>query len=496
MSQSRSQSDDQYFDDPTGPEKGKKSLGSKLFSISIIGVVIVLSSTFASNINLNNSAPIEFGQGVAVATACDSTLTLTPISAFKNSNAGEFFVFSGVKISGVDGTAKTNSSDEGCAGKYFTIKAYDSTGNNPLLSSIVSLNNSGVFSSGDGRTVASNESSNNSSVTLTFDEPSLAATSVYKLTLESSAGVINLTSVSNFPGSIYIASIDNSRNDVTYAIAGPLDINGNFTQCKIYRSNNLGITWTEVSTLPICFWYMTVSNDGTRILAADWGGDIYTSSNSGVTWTNSGNPKAWWGFSSSGTGQVVVGITEKVSVHISTDYGQSWSTPAGLTPSGTFTKSAISDDGQKIMILDSYGRIYLSNNGGSTFTQRGEERNWYAGAMSGDGSRLYAAEGMDVGMTVGQIYTSADFGLTWTPRSINNMWWQMRSSYDGKTVVAMAADKIDSVFVSTDYGVTWRRSVEAFYFGDIAISRNGDTVIGSTSSTVFGSLRLHSAKIN
>jgi photosystem II stability/assembly factor-like uncharacterized protein len=461
-----------------------------------MGVAIVLSSTFASNINLNNSTPIEFGQGVAFASACDSTLTLTPISAFKNSNPGAFFVFSGVKISGVDGTEKLSSSDEGCAGKYFTIKAYGSTGNNPLHSSIVSLNNSGVFSSGDGRTVASNESSNNSSVILTFDEPSLLATSVYKLTLESSSGVINLTSLSNFPGSIYIASIDNSRNDITYAIAGPLDINRDFIQCKLYRSNNLGINWTEVSTLPICFWYMTVSNDGTRILAADWGGDIYTSSNSGVTWTNRANPKQWWGFSSSGTGQVVVGITEKVSVHISTDFGQSWSTPAGLTTAGTFTKSAISDDGQKIMIIDSYGYIYLSSNGGSTFTQRGEERNWYAGAMSGDGSRLYAAEGMDVGMTVGQIYTSDDFGQTWVARSINNIWWQMRSSYDGKTVVAMASDKIDSVFVSTDYGVTWRRSDEAFYFGDIAISRNGDTVIGSTSSTVFGSLRLHSAKIN
>ena len=496
MKHSGNQRDDLYFDDPVEPANEKKGPGRRLFTFSVIGIAIVLSSTFASNINLNNSTPIEFGQGVTATSACDSSLTLTPIAAFKNSNSGEFFAYSGVKISGVDGTAKLSSSDEGCAGKYFTIKAYGSTGNNPLHSSIVSLNNSGVFSSGDGRTSASNESATNSSVTLTFDEPAIASSDVYKLTLESSSGVINLTSLSNFPGGLEVASLENSRNNVTFVVAGTLDINGDFTQCKLYRSNNLGLNWSEVSTLPICLWYITVSNDGTRLLGAQWGGDIYTSSNSGVTWTNRGNPKAWWGFSSSGTGQVVVGITEKISVHISTDYGQSWSTPAGLAPSGTFTKSAVSDDGQKIMILDSYGRIYLSNNGGSTFTQRGEERNWYAGAMSGDGSRLYAAEGMDVGMTVGQIYTSVDFGLTWTPRSINNMWWQMRSSYDGKTVVAMASDKIDSVFVSTDYGVTWRRSDEAFYFGDIAISRNGDTVIGSTSSTVFGSLRLHSAKIN
>jgi hypothetical protein len=493
---SRNQRDDLYFDDPVEPANEKKGPGRRLFTISLMGVAIVLSSTFASNINLNNSTPIEFGQGVAVTSACDGSLTLTPIAAFKNSNSGEFFAYSGVKISGVDGTAKLSSSDEGCAGKYFTIKAYGSTGNNPLHSSIVSLNNSGVFSSGDGRTSASNESATNSSVTLTFDEPATASSDVYKLTLESSSGVINFVSSTDFPNGIYITSMDNSRNDVTYAMAGPLDVNNEITQCKLYRSNDLATTWIEVSTMPICLWYITVSNDGTRLLGAQWGGDIYTSSNSGVTWTNRANPKQWWGFSSSGTGQVVVGITEKVSVHISTDYGQSWSTPAGLTTAGSFTKSAVSDDGQKIMIVDSYGYIYLSSNGGTTFTQRGEERNWYAATMSGDGSRLYAAEGMDVGMTTGRIFTSDDFGLTWTPRSINNMWWQMRSSYDGKTVVAMASDKIDSVFVSTDYGVTWRRTDEAFYFGDIAISRNGDTVIGSTSSTVFGLLRLHSAKIN
>jgi photosystem II stability/assembly factor-like uncharacterized protein len=496
VSQSRSQRDDQYFDDPHLPLKERKRWTKPFLSLSAISAILVLSSTFASNINLNNSAPVEFGQGVVATTACDNSITLTPLASFKNKSSGEFFAFSGVKISGIDGTSQISSTDEGCAGKYFTVKAYGSTGNTPLVSAIVTLNNAGVFASGDGRTAATSESTTNSSVTLTFDEPSVSASNVYKVTLESSAGVINLASITSFPSGIYIASIDNSRNDVTYAIAGSLDINGDFTQCKLYRSNNLGTTWTEVSALPFCFWYMTVSNDGTRLLAADWGGEIYTSSNSGVTWTNRGNPKQWWGFSSSGSGQVVVGITEKVSVHISNDYGQTWSTPAGLTPSGTFTKSAISDDGQKIMILDSYGRIYLSNNSGSTFTQRGEERNWYAGAMSGDGSRLYAAEGMDVGMTVGQIYTSDDFGLTWVPRSINNMWWQMRSSYDGKTVIAMASDKIETVFVSTDYGVTWRRTNEAFYFGDIALSRNGDTIIGSTSSTVFGLLRLHSAKIN
>ena len=74
--------------------------------------------------------------------------------------------------------------------------------------------------------------------------------------------------------------------------------------------------------------------------------------------------------------------------------------------------------------------------------------------------------------------------------------FKLEEYFKGKTVVAMASDKSETIFVSTDYGVTWRRTDESFFFVDIALSRNGDTVIGSTSSTWLAPLRLHSAKIN
>jgi photosystem II stability/assembly factor-like uncharacterized protein len=480
-----------FLDSHAKPSGSKKSLVN-LVRVTVFFGALAFGSTFASNISLNDGGNVEFGQGVVQATACDKEIIMTPISAFINGNPGEF-KFTGITLSDVDGTDQTTPTDEGCAGNSFRLKAFNLTENEPLAVINISLNDSGAFSSGDGRTVASDEESTNSFVRLTFDEPSILATNVHRITIESEGSPYSWTQLSSFPGGIYVASLENSRNDKTFAIAGSLAENGDFAQCHLYRSNNLGEDWFQVSMTPECFWYMTVSGDGSRIVAANWGGDVYTSADSGLSWTNTGNAGAWWGFSSSGSGQVVVGITEKISVHISHDYGQSWSTPELLiNPAGTFTKSAVSEDGQKIMILDSYGYIYLSSDSGATWNQRGEERNWMAAAMSADGTRLYAAESTDVSGITGRIFTSTDFGSTWIPRSINNIWWQLRTSHDGKTVVAMATDKIDSVFISDDYGTSWRRSDQSYYLGDIALSRNGDVLIGSTSSTLWGLLRLKS----
>ncbi|MCX6428943.1 MAG: hypothetical protein NT152_05115, partial [Actinobacteria bacterium] len=52
--------------------------------IALVAITIGLGSTLAANININ-SGPVEFGQGVAQTTACDSAITITPNSSFDNS---------------------------------------------------------------------------------------------------------------------------------------------------------------------------------------------------------------------------------------------------------------------------------------------------------------------------------------------------------------------------------------------------------------------------
>ena len=104
-----------------------KSKKIKLFSIAGFGVAIVAGAgVFAANITIATGA-IEFGQGVASATACDNTITVVPNSTFD----GTQFMVSSVELRGVD------SSNSGCNGKTLTIKAISSSATLGTVSTVV-----------------------------------------------------------------------------------------------------------------------------------------------------------------------------------------------------------------------------------------------------------------------------------------------------------------------------------------------------------------------
>ena len=98
--------------------RNRKNLKLVLCVSALVGVV-ALGSTLAASINLNSNNPVEFGQGVAQTTACDSEILITPYSQFENGDPGAF-MFSGLMLSQVDTTDQSESSD-GCAGKSFLI---------------------------------------------------------------------------------------------------------------------------------------------------------------------------------------------------------------------------------------------------------------------------------------------------------------------------------------------------------------------------------------
>lgn len=157
----------------------------KLFFLigSLVGI-IAIGSTLAANINLNNSAPVEFGQGVAQTTACDSQIFVTPISSYQNDEE-DGFKFSGLTLSNVDTTDQSNTS-EGCAGKMFTIKSYDGSGTLLSPSYTIAVQVNGDFISEDGEASTSIGDNSDDSSTLTFTSPSISAEDVYQITIESS----------------------------------------------------------------------------------------------------------------------------------------------------------------------------------------------------------------------------------------------------------------------------------------------------------------------
>jgi hypothetical protein len=103
------------------PKSGKSIKG--LVAMALIGAVAVLGSTLAANITLN-SGSLEFGQGVAVTTACDPDgIKATPKAVFSNSTGAGQYNFASIALSGIHNN---------CDGDFFTINAYGDTSATPL----------------------------------------------------------------------------------------------------------------------------------------------------------------------------------------------------------------------------------------------------------------------------------------------------------------------------------------------------------------------------
>ena len=126
---------------------------TKVFSAVFVVAVISLGSTLAANINLNGSTPVEFGQGVAQATACDQEIIITPFTSFNNIGyeaSAENFNLNQITVTDIDSSAGA------CDAKIFTIKVYggnnllniyssDGTGSTLNYSSIEVQDNQGTF---------------------------------------------------------------------------------------------------------------------------------------------------------------------------------------------------------------------------------------------------------------------------------------------------------------------------------------------------------------
>ncbi len=190
------------FENAPAPRKtaSKKSNLKSLAGLATVAAVAVLGSTLAANISLGTGSAIEFGQGVQVATACDSAITLSPRANFVN-GANPVFMLSTIGFTDVDarttGQGSTVNGGTGCAGITLTLNAYGDTSATPLQlatvsSSAVSVATIGIRN-GQAPTTSTGfviaNSAGTSTATSSFDLgmsiPSATAGAVFKLTLQS-----------------------------------------------------------------------------------------------------------------------------------------------------------------------------------------------------------------------------------------------------------------------------------------------------------------------
>jgi hypothetical protein len=160
----------------------KKSSTKGLLAVAGFAAIAVLGSTLAANISLN-SGSLEFGQGVAVTSACDPDgITLTPKATFVNASPTGSFNLSGVAFAGIS-TA--------CANKVFTLNAYGETSATPLNIATVGANSYNVatfvFSATlPGSSYISTVSYSSTAAEIGFRGTQATSGAVYKITLQSS----------------------------------------------------------------------------------------------------------------------------------------------------------------------------------------------------------------------------------------------------------------------------------------------------------------------
>ena len=231
------------FDGPSGRNFGKPL--KMVLGIGALAAVIAVASTLAANININ-SGPVEFGQGVAQTTACDSEIVVIPKSSFINSETETNHFFTSVEISEIDGSA------DKCGGKIFRVRAYSSEGLLPLY--VDTRGTSDLSDDVEHDYWQGTLPVGSSSITANFPHQvdssyGLAnADLVEKITVETLPGngtsgtLYGITGAGGDAGNLYLLSTADSLN-ISAQLIGALNYNG------VQLTHTTGLAWDPVGQM-------------------------------------------------------------------------------------------------------------------------------------------------------------------------------------------------------------------------------------------------------
>ena len=109
------------------PQRKKSSKG--MLAVGLVATLFGISSAFASStIQINGSQGVSLGQGVTLAAACDSAISVVPVTSMTVEGDVPTFYLTKMKFKGIDvdtGTATTTPATYGCGGKTFDVQIFD-----------------------------------------------------------------------------------------------------------------------------------------------------------------------------------------------------------------------------------------------------------------------------------------------------------------------------------------------------------------------------------
>ena len=178
---------DDFSDDVIEEPKRKKFVAILAASVLVLSSSFFLQTTLAGRINIGSTGSVEFGQGTNLTAACSgsSVLIVTPKGSFTNASSAGAFYLSSVTVAGIP---------VNCYGSDFNISVYDSATSTALSifntsSKIATIyDNAGTFEVGHGGS-GSTVTSGSGSFTVTFGTPVALASSVAKITIQSTSHI-------------------------------------------------------------------------------------------------------------------------------------------------------------------------------------------------------------------------------------------------------------------------------------------------------------------
>jgi hypothetical protein len=265
-----------------------------------------------------------------------------------------------------------------------------------------------------------------------------------------------------------------SSTDGQVMVAGQADLRGTDTS-PLFVSRDGGVTFTE-STAPTGIWIASdVSGDGNRIAAVQFqGAGMYISVDRGQNFVQVtlpvgvANNAQFEGVTLSEDGTRVAAVIMNGPVIVGTVDAAgavTWQATAGLPATATSWRSIDSSaDGQTLVAVGQTPAAFISTNGGSTWTSLTAApvtQNWYRVKVSANGQTIAMAGNSFGGSNAADgIYVSKDGGASFTQTGVAGDYSGIAMSSDGGVIAATVSNDnagpgLGSVQLSTNGGTSF-----------------------------------------
>jgi large repetitive protein len=260
---------------------------------------------------------------------------------------------------------------------------------------------------------------------------------------------------------------------------------------------------------PLNFKSVVSSPDFSKLAAVADNDRIYTSIDGGTNWTARDSIRNWssiaastnwtaWGDTTNNMApQVLAASVFRGKLYVSLDGGTNWTERGSdsqwrsVAVSAQVATNALSSNPvATIAAVVNGGQIWVSQDTGTNWTRRavsdGSSTNllWTSVALSANGSRIVAS------VYGGNIYTSADRGTNWTAVATPRLWNNVVASLDGSRI--LATEFGGSIWQSTDSGATWAAFTSAptnANWASVTMSADGSRILAAvTGGKIYRSL--------